>query len=86
MRGWGAVLLVLLLVPRAQANVYATNIRLNGSLTNVTVSGSVTISYTLNEPASAGLILEIKSGLNTLRTFHMRTPTVAASSWVGMQT
>jgi hypothetical protein len=61
--------LALVLAPRAQANVYATNIRFNGGLTNVTLTTNVTISYTLNEPASAGLVLEIKSGLNTLRTF-----------------
>ena len=45
------------LAPSARANVYATNIKLNGSLTNVTIvqGAGVAIRYVLNEPASAGV-------------------------------
>lgn len=58
-------------VPAAHGNVYATSIKLNGSLTG-TVSASpgspVTISYILNEPATAGVTVNIWSNSTVIRT------------------
>jgi hypothetical protein len=53
-----------------QANVYATNIKINGSLssTGVPVGSRVNISYILNEPASAGVTLQIASSNAVVRT------------------
>jgi hypothetical protein len=55
-----------------QANVYATNVKLNGSLNNaVLVPGtSVTISYILNEPATAGVTVQVLQGENVIKTFQ----------------
>src|SRR6266446_5612669 len=68
---WFAVLVWLTFAAVGRANVYATNIRLNGATTNLTLgSGSnVVISYILNEPATAGVIIQISSGTSTVRTF-----------------
>src|SRR5438045_298423 len=54
----------------AQANVYATNIKLNGSLSSVNVSAGTTvnISYILNEAASLGATIKILSGSIVVRT------------------
>ena len=48
----------------ARANVYATNIKLNGATNNVTTApgGSINISYILNEPASAGVTIKVLAG------------------------
>ncbi len=56
--------------PSARANIYATDIRLNGGITNLTTqqSNSVTISYILNEPALLGVTINILSGNNTVRS------------------
>src|SRR5882757_5925378 len=56
---------------QARANVYATNLRLNGGTTNAPLSpgGSVLISYILNEPASLGATVDIKQGDTTVRSF-----------------
>src|SRR5438093_183070 len=56
-----------------RANVYATNIRLNGGMTNLSVSSgsSVAISYLLNEPASAGVTVSIQSGSTVLRAINV---------------
>jgi hypothetical protein len=53
--------------------VYATNLRVNGSTTNVAaVAGAnVLISYLLNEPASGGVTVVIKSNATTLRTLNV---------------
>jgi len=61
-----------LAAPTAQANVYASNIRLNGSLTNATVNtgSSLAISYVLNEPATMGVTLNVLSGTNIIRSFN----------------
>jgi hypothetical protein len=66
-------LLALTLARPAHANVYATNIRLNGGLTNAVISPgeTVTISYVLNEPASGGLTLRINSGATVVRTLTL---------------
>ena len=54
----------------ASANVYATNIKLNGSLTSATVAPGVgaTITYILNEPAPSGVTIKILSGGTAVRT------------------
>jgi hypothetical protein len=55
----------------SRANVYATNIKLNGSLTNTSVLPGVpvSISYILNEPATVAVALSILSGTNVVRSF-----------------
>jgi len=64
-----AALAALSLVASVHANVYATNIKFNGSSGNVSVpSGSgVDISYSLNEPASS-VIINILSGTSIVRS------------------
>jgi hypothetical protein len=54
----------------AHANVYATNIKVNGSTNSPTVLAGkqVTISYILNEPASAGVTVNILSGSTVIRS------------------
>ena len=66
----GVLITILITTTNAWANVYATNIRLNGGTTNAVVvqGGNASISYILNEPATEGVIIEIKSGMGTLRT------------------
>ena len=56
--------------PSAHANVYATNIKLNGGMSNISVAPgtSVSISYILNEPASSGVTIKILSGATPVRT------------------
>ena len=53
----------------AHANVYATNIKINGSTNSPTVfaGNSVAISYILNEPAS-GVTVNILSGITVVRS------------------
>jgi len=60
-------------VPHAQANVYATNIRIKGSIPSTATAATVfvpcdtvQISYVLNEPADAGVAIEILSGTNVV--------------------
>src|SRR5689334_12443327 len=78
-----ALLVVLLVLAicsfpqRSLANVYATAVKLNGAFTNV-VAGPVTngatnvvISYVLNEPATAGVTVQVKLGTATVRTFTL---------------
>jgi hypothetical protein len=67
------LLLCLGLASDARANVYATNIRLNNGTTNVALpfGGSVRISYILNEPATAGVAISVKSGSSLLRTITL---------------
>lgn len=64
-------LLLSCLAPSARANVYATNIKLNGGTTNLNLfpGDGVTISYILNEPASLGVSLNILTGTNVVRSF-----------------
>jgi hypothetical protein len=66
------------LASTARANVYATNIKLNGSLLNgVTASSGspVTITFVLNEAATAGTTINVLSN-NTV----VRTITIAAGN------
>jgi hypothetical protein len=60
--------------PSARANVFASNVKINGSVTNnisVAQGTSVKISYILNEPASAGVTVKILSGANPVRTISI---------------
>jgi|ERR1035437_1706032 hypothetical protein len=57
--------------PSAHANVYASNIKINGVLTgsaSVAQGSGASISYILNEPASLGLEIQIFSGGTAIRT------------------
>jgi hypothetical protein len=59
--------------PKAYANVYASNVKINGGTTNLSVlqGTNVTISYILNEPASAGITIKILSGQTAVRTISV---------------
>ncbi len=66
-------LVLITFAPSAHANVYATNIKLNGGMTNISVApgAGVGISYILNEPASSGVTLKILSGSTAVRTISL---------------
>jgi hypothetical protein len=72
-----ATLLVSSSPPSAHANVYATDIRILGSTSSSATSATVfvpcdnavLISYRLNEPADAGVIVEIHSEKAVVRAF-----------------
>lgn len=82
------VLTCLALLPiHSHANVYPTNIRLNGGVTNIVASSvtNVGISYTLNEPALLGVTININSGAGTVRTIALASPapgTLQGSNYV----
>ena len=82
------LLTYLTLLPvHSHANVYPTNIRLNGGVTNVVASSvtNVGISYTLNEPATLGVTINISSGAGTVRTIALTSPapgTLQGSNYV----
>jgi hypothetical protein len=61
---------VLLATSSARANVYATDIKVNGSLFTVTNAGAapVTITYRLNQIATLGVTLTILQGTNQVAT------------------
>jgi hypothetical protein len=63
-------LVAALLTPSARANVYATDIKLNGGTTSITnASGNpMNISFILNEPATMGTTINIFAGANVIRT------------------
>ena len=69
--GLGLAMAALSFATTAQANVYATNIKFNGALSNATVGqgSGLTLSYILNEPATLGTTLKILSGTNVVRTY-----------------
>ena len=77
-----AALLVLLGCVSARANVYATNIKLNGSTNNAAIvpAGAVQISYILNEPATAGLSVEVCSNSAVLWTTNLAGGTAGAAA------
>ena len=75
-RSWiiGALALALAaFAPSARANVYATNIKINGGTTNLSVQpgANVSISYILNEPASAGVTVKVLSVATAVRTISI---------------
>ena len=77
-RNWivGGLALALALTtfaPSAHANVYATNIKINGGTTNLSVQpgSSLSISYILNEPASAGVTVQVLSGATAVRSISL---------------
>jgi hypothetical protein len=53
--------------------VFASNVKINGGTSNVSVApgASVSISYILNEPASAGVTIKILSGTTAVRTISL---------------
>ncbi len=57
----------------ARANIYATDIRLNGDTNNLPVAtgGQAAISYILNEPAILGASIDILSGTNIVRSISL---------------
>ena len=68
---WVGLLLLCLTGGSVRANVYATDIRLNGSLNaGVIFPGSrLSISYILNDNATAGVSVLIWSGTNVVKSF-----------------
>src|SRR6266550_3464207 len=72
----GMLILPLLLVQNVRANVYATNLRFNGGTTNVTVPTitNIRITYILNEAATAGVTIDIKSGATLVRSISITNP------------
>jgi hypothetical protein len=82
------LLTLLTLIPtRSQANVYATNIRFNGGLTNIVIPAgtNVAITYSLNENATLGVTININAGATTVRTITLTSPgpgTLQGSNYV----
>jgi hypothetical protein len=68
--GLAAGLVAVTTTPQARANVYATNIKMNGSTNDPTVGvgAGVNISYILNDAATSGTTIKISSGTNVIRT------------------
>jgi hypothetical protein len=67
-------LAALTFTPTSKANVYATDLKINGSITNAvntSQGSSVTVSYILNEPATAGVTINVLSGSNIVRTISI---------------
>jgi hypothetical protein len=54
----------------ARANVYASDVRINGGITNISAAAgdTIAISYLLNEPASGGVTVQIRSGGTVARS------------------
>lgn len=65
-----------------KANVYATDIRLNGSLQPVIIlpGGNLTISYILNDTASGGVWVWIYYGTNLVKTLASTNGTAATNT------
>src|SRR5271154_1871851 len=61
----------------ARANVYATDIQLNGGLTNATafLNVSATISYRLNQAATLGVTVDVWQGTNLVAAIPGKTNT-----------
>jgi hypothetical protein len=77
------IVLTFAIAPHARANVYATNIKLNGSFLGVTNNNAVpvTISYILNERATLGTTIKILSGATVVDTITI--PSGSAGSLLG---
>ena len=67
------LLATLAISPDSRANVYASNIKLNGSLSSVTngPGSPVTISYVLNQPATLGTTINILSNVTVIDTISI---------------
>jgi hypothetical protein len=65
-----ALALALLSATTARANVYATDIKVNGSSTSITntTGDTVTITYILNQPATSGVTVNILQGNSVVKT------------------
>lgn len=63
----------LFVAPRAHANVFASDIRINSGFTNVVAAPgeSVEISYILNEIATLGVNVDIMNGATVVRRFSL---------------
>ena len=63
-------LALTVLTGSANANVYATNIKVNGSTNSPTITPGtiVSLGYILNEPASAGVTIQILTGSTVVRS------------------
>lgn len=72
-----------LLTGRAQANIYATDVKLNGARNAITGVPPATnnITYILNEPATLGTTINITSGANLVRTISLGWGT--NGTWMG---
>ena len=69
--GLALALALTAFAPSARANVYASNIKVNGVLTGLATVGQgsgATITYILNEPASSGVTIKILSGATLVRS------------------
>jgi hypothetical protein len=68
--GWLLCLGFFAVTPQLRANVYATNVRVNGATTNLVADAgtNLTIGYVLNEPASLGVTIQIVSGGTVVRS------------------
>jgi hypothetical protein len=62
------VALIFLSTFSARANVYATDIKLNGSLSPITNNGPVTVTYRLNQAATLGVTVAILQGTTNVAT------------------
>ena len=71
--GWALALALASAAPSAHANVFASNVKINGGMTNISVAqgAGASISYILNEPASAGVTIKILSGATAVRTINL---------------
>jgi hypothetical protein len=72
----GGVALALALAtaaPSARANVFASNVKVDGGMTNIAVAQgtSISISYILNEPASSGVTIQILTNTTAVRTISI---------------
>ena len=70
-RAWflgGLIFALGMVAPKVCANVYATNLRIDGGTTNIvaTPRTSIAISFLLNEPASRGTTVQIRSGASVV--------------------
>jgi len=80
---WGILTVLMLGAPvSAHANVYATNIRMRGSIPGSSTNATVYvpcelayISYLLNDTADAGVTLEFLAGTNVVRTMNVQPGT-----------
>jgi hypothetical protein len=71
--GLALALALAKIAPSAHANVFASNAKINGGMTNAAVAqgASVSVSYILNEPASGGVNINVLSGTTAIRTLSL---------------